>query len=190
MKKKINENIGLIIVVVTFVLVGGYVSNYYLQNRIHNLSDDKVYKISDSTKDVILLNKMIMSQNKFGECINEIALLYKEKTGKDYPIGDAEKSKQCISKLNKKIIRTLDKNYLVNYTQELPEECKSGRTSSELLKVEIDAKTLESNPVWAGGITMSQITQKQKDDIDKSLTFTDCKSYAEYVYSGLIVYKK
>ncbi|GEM_PF-6759231 len=173
----------VVLLVIIAVIVIGAGAYYYFQNKSakdNNVNGDAVYKISDSLNEVKLLNDLIASRNRFGLCINEVANVYKLKQGRVLSQDTIAKAGQCVAKVAKKNSRAGDGEYIVTYSQELPEACKSPRTLSDLLKVQVNINTSQTKAEWQSGI---KLTQARIDDIEASLKPANCKAYAEFIRS-------
>ena len=176
-----------LIIAVFAILVIGVGAYYYSLNKKYGpgvyggVPDNEIYKVSDSLEEVILLGDLIKSQNRFGLCINEVADMYKVKLGRVLSESTIAKAGQCISTVSKKRSEAEDGIAIVTYSQELPEACKSSRTLSDLLKVEVYTNTLQSKAEWLNGI---KFMQTQINDIENSLKPVDCKAYAEFIGSN------
>jgi len=164
---------------IVIVLIGVLVAAVLIFNNQKSvLREDSVLKMADSTKEALFLNDLIKSQNRFAQCINEIAIAYKNMKGVDMPVASAAKTGQCLITVGKQVSDEGNGIYIVDYTQNLPEACKSSRTLSDLLKVQVDTVTSITQAEWQSGIVMSQ---SAVDDTEASLKPADCKGYADYI---------
>ena len=163
-----------IIIVVVIAIIAIFLSN------TPKINDTEVTQIADSNSEVLLLNKVIQSQNRFGDCIDDVAKVYEQQGIKQLTSEIIEKTRRCKSSITKEVTQVSGNKYLVKYNQEMPDECKSARTASNLLNVEVDINTKETVASWQNGITFSESAIQ---DIENSLEPTDCQSYAEYIGS-------
>ena len=172
--KKNNYLIMGIILVVVIAIIAIFLSNP------SKIDDNEVTQITDTNSEVLLLNKVIQSQNRFGDCIDDVAKIYEQQGIKQLTPEIIEKTRRCKSSISKEVTKISGNKYLVKYNQEMPEECKSARTVSNLLNVEIDMDTKETVAKWQNGITFSESAIQ---DIENSLEPSDCQSYADYIGS-------
>src|SRR3989338_2241516 len=173
MKKQSYLILGIIVVVVIAVIA------FFLSNT-PKINNTKVMQIANSNSEVLLLNKVIQSQNRFSDCIDEVASIYEQQGIKQLTPEIIEKTRRCKSSVSKEVTKISGNKYLVRYNQDMPEDCKSPRTVSNLLNVEVDMDTKESIVSWQNGITFSESAIQ---DIENSLEPKDCQSYAEYIGS-------
>lgn len=163
-----------IIVVAVIAVIAVFLSN------TPKINDTEVTQIANSNSEVLLLNKVIQSQNRFSDCIDEVAKVYEQQGIKQLIPGIIEKTRRCKSSVSKEVNKISGNKYLIKYNQDMPEDCKSSRTVSNLLNVEVDMDTKESIGRWQNGIIFSESAIQ---DIESSLEPKDCLSYAEYIGS-------
>jgi hypothetical protein len=156
------------------ILIASYVSSAPKSD----LAEQDAIKKADMTSDVSFLNDLVKSQNRFASCINEVAAAYASTTGKVMPPAYLANARQCLVTIKKTVSSAGNGVYTVDYAQSLPETCKSARTLSDLLKVQVDTGSSTVKPEWQSGIVLDQ---KTIDNTEASLKPLDCKGYAEFV---------
>ncbi len=144
------------------------------------VSDIEVTQIADTNSEALLLNKIIQSQNRFSDCIDEVAKVYEQQGVKQLTSEIIEKTRRCKSSVSKKVAKISRDKYLVIYNQHIPEDCKSARTVSSLLNVEVNMNTKETVSDWQNEIVFSESAIQ---NIENSLEPTDCQAYAQYIGS-------
>ncbi|OGF32583.1 hypothetical protein A2478_00005 [Candidatus Falkowbacteria bacterium RIFOXYC2_FULL_36_12] len=163
-----------------FVVVAVIITIAVVLFNTPKINDSEITQITDSNSEVLLLNKVIQSQNRFSDCIDEVAKVYEEQGIKQLTPEIIEKTRRCKSSVSKEVTKISGDNYLVKYNQNMPEDCKSARTVSNLLNVEVNIHTKETAGNWQNGIVFSESAIQ---DIENSLEPKDCKAYADYIGS-------
>ncbi len=170
---KKDNNLKSITITTLFVI---FMIVFLLNNK--KISDTEIVKISDSDSKVYLLDKAIQSQNRYSECIDEVSRVYEEKKINSLSPEIIEKTKICKSSIVKKVSKIFGSKYLVEYYQEMPQECMSEKIVTNFLNIEVDMKNKKSVGTWQNGVNF---TESMISDINNSLVPVDCKSYAEFI---------
>ena len=144
------------------------------------VDEQQMISLADSTNEAVLLNKIVLNQNRWSDCADEVATLYQEKGIRTMTPAAIEKTKKCKSSLQKTLVKKDNSNYVVVYTQTMPEGCGSSRTVSNLLNVSIDITTDKTISTWDSRI---KLTQAEIDIIENSLKPADCKAFADFIGS-------
>lgn len=172
MKKK-NLMSGIILVVSIAIIIISYFNAPKFTNA-------EIMGIADSNQEVLLLNKVILSQNRLSDCIDDIAKVYEQQGIKQLTPEIIEKTRRCKISISKEVIKINGDKYTVKYNQDMPEDCKSAKTISNLLDVEVNLNTKETVGNWQSGIVFSESAIK---DIENSIEPKDCEAYAQYIGS-------
>jgi hypothetical protein len=168
--------LGILLFVIAVVIAVG---TFIITNK-QEVGDEEVLSMADNTKEAQLLDKVIQSQNRIADCIDEVAKIYQQEGNKELTPEIIAKTKMCKSSVKKDIAKINEGTYLVKYSQVMPEGCGGAGTVSGLLNVEVNINTQKTVSNWQNGLTFSDAAIQ---DIEKSLEPKDCESFAQYIRS-------
>lgn len=177
LKGSLSTKLKISILGIFLIIIALLIFNYYKPTNVDN---GLVLAIADNSDALSTLNKLVANQNKYIDCLDEVKIIYQEQ---GIPTSGMDEKKICKTTIEKSVVRKDDENYIVIYTQVMPDECKSSNTQSNLLNVTVNVRTNKTTASWISGSDPSQLPAFSI--IEELVDAPDCNSYVDILNSTL-----